>query len=397
MTDRQKIFALRAVWSAVAIGVSVVWAQAFTAGIGRLMSVCHVASACSSYQLDGPASRVLTDHGIPLALYAGITAVVTVGAWLVWFGLGVLLVWRRPRDRGAYISALFLAVFPLMFASLWAATTAQTKLFSGIAIFSLIPLLLLFPNGRFVPRWTWVFLTFVSILVAYGQLTRGHLLHKALGPFGAVIVLLIAMGLQIHRFRSISSWRERQQTKWATLGLCACVIGFAATLLPILIGKVATNSLYSDFVDILLALTTSAIPITLAIAVLRSGLWDVDHIISRALAYAVLSAVIVGAYIGGVVGLQSLFALFVHNGSPPAIALSTLAIVASFGPLRRRIQHVVDRRFYRSRYDASLTLAAFGKRLRDQVDLGELSHDLTGVVHETLHPEHVSLRLRAPG
>ena len=110
-----------------------------------------------------------------------------------------------------------------------------------------------------------------------------------------------------------------------------------------------------------------------------------------------LTIVLAGVYIGGVIGLQALFGAVIGNGSAPAIAISTLAIVALFGPMRRRIQLLIDRRFYRSRYDAARTVAAFGERLRDQVDLDHLSKDLTSVVHETLRPEHVSLWLRDAG
>lgn len=104
-----------------------------------------------------------------------------------------------------------------------------------------------------------------------------------------------------------------------------------------------------------------------------------------------------GIYIGGVIGFQALFRLFVGNGSAPAIALSTLAIVALFGPLRRRIQVGIDRRFYRGKYDAARTLSEFGERLRDQVDLAHLSGDLASVVQHTSHPQHVSLWLRDAG
>ena len=134
--------------------------------------------------------------------------------------------------------------------------------------------------------------------------------------------------------------------------------------------------------------------LAIAIAMLRSGLWDVDRVISRAFAWSVLTVVLAGVYIGGVIGLQALFGAVIGNGSAPAIAVSTLAIVALFGPLRRRIQVLIDRRFYRSWYDAVRTVAAFGERLRDQVDLERLAGELTDVVQQTLQPEYVALWLR---
>jgi len=127
--------------------------------------------------------------------------------------------------------------------------------------------------------------------------------------------------------------------------------------------------------------------------VLRSRLWDIDRIISRALLYITLSVTLGAIYIGSVVGLQALIRVVAGGSSTLAIAVSTLAIAALFGPLRRRIQIAIDRRFYRHKYDAALTLAAFTSHLRDEVDLGHLQDALVSVVNETMQPAHVSLWL----
>jgi hypothetical protein len=143
------------------------------------------------------------------------------------------------------------------------------------------------------------------------------------------------------------------------------------------------------------------IPISIAFAILRSRLWDIDIIINRTLVYASLTAILALIYFASVVALQSLLSVFTGHLSsgtqtPVVIVASTLGIAALFQPLRRRLQTIVDRRFYRSRYDAARTLAAFSASLRDEVDLNQLREQLLAVVQETMQPTHVSLWLRQP-
>ena len=134
------------------------------------------------------------------------------------------------------------------------------------------------------------------------------------------------------------------------------------------------------------------LPLSFAVAILRYRLWDIDIIVNRALVYGGLTAALVGMYFGVVVGLQAAFRA--ATGQESAVAASTLVIAALFLPLRRRIQEFIDRRFYRRRYDAARTLAAFSARVRDEVDLERLSGALVSVVEETMQPAHVSLWLR---
>jgi hypothetical protein len=142
--------------------------------------------------------------------------------------------------------------------------------------------------------------------------------------------------------------------------------------------------------------TLAPVSLTVAagVAVLKYRLYDIDLIIRKT---AVLTLSLALVYLGGVAGLQRLLSPLVGEGNRLAVVASTLAIAALFVPLRRRIQTTIDRRFYRSRYDAAKTLEGFGERLKNRTDLDALDADLLSVVRETVQPSHASLWLRKPG
>jgi hypothetical protein len=140
------------------------------------------------------------------------------------------------------------------------------------------------------------------------------------------------------------------------------------------------------------------LPLSFGVAILRNRLWDIDAIINRTLVYGSLTVLLAALYAGLVIGLGSLVGLLTGQSSQPVvIVVATLAIAGLFQPLRHRIQAVIDRRFYRRKYDAEKTLAAFSATLRNEVDLGQLCERLLAVVQETMQPAHISLWLLQPG
>ena len=136
------------------------------------------------------------------------------------------------------------------------------------------------------------------------------------------------------------------------------------------------------------------LPVATAIAILKYRLYDIDRIINRTLVYGALTVTLVGVYVGSVLSIQYAFRGLTGSRSQLAIVASTLLIAALFNPLRRRIQSVIDRRFYRRKYDARKTLEAFSTKLKNETDLEALNIDLLGVVKETMQPAHVSVWLR---
>jgi hypothetical protein len=184
---------------------------------------------------------------------------------------------------------------------------------------------------------------------------------------------------------------ERQQIKW-----------FAYATAVVISGVILKNSVYPAvgvswvwWVGLILtAVGVASSPVAMGLAILRYRLYEIDLIINRTLVYGSLTVLLVAVYLGGVVLLQYTFRTLTGEGSQLAVVASTLAIAALFVPLRRRIQSFIDRRFYRSNYDAAKTLEAFSAKLRGETDLDALRDDLVGVVRETMQPAFVSLWLR---
>ena len=289
-------------------------------------------------------------------------------------------------------------------------------------------LLMLFPDGRLPSsRWrplAWtsgvvILLIGVTNVLAPGPLTDlggtrnpfgiegAPWLVSAAGiislPFG-VCILASAVSLVV-RYRH-SGGVVREQIKWmalagsivGTLIFLGLVYGFL--ILPEITtpeGVEWTPPLWYRLLTYATIWSVAGVPVAIGFAVLRYRLYDIDIIINRALVYGSLTIMLAATYLGGVATIQTLFRAVTGQEKQPqlAVVVSTLAIAALFNPLRRRLQGFVDRRFYRSKYDAAKTLQAFSARLRDETDLEALSEELVSVVRQTMQPKHVSLWLRS--
>jgi hypothetical protein len=341
--------------------------------------------------------------------------------------LGALVAARRPRNpigwilvvsplclaftqvaRDWYIHTLFAdpGSLPLAPGLMWAANWAWVPGFMPL----LTLLLLLFPDGRPPSRrWRpigWLGVAGMALLIvgygfAPGPLEDYPREDNPLGIGGAagdVLEVFRAVGFPFFALAAIGSMAslvvrfrrshgvERQQLKWMA---AAAALVVAAWLLNAFFDQVVGGD-----ISVILPLTLLTLPAAAAIAVLRYRLWDLGLVVRRTLVYGALSATLAASYLGIVLLLQlALEPLTSDFGL--AIAGSTLAVAGLFRPARRRIQGLVDRRFYRHRYDAARTVEGFSARLRDEVELEALSDELRAVVRDTVHPAHVSLWMRA--
>jgi hypothetical protein len=271
-------------------------------------------------------------------------------------------------------------------------------------------LLLLFPD-RQLPnrRWRW-FAWFSLLLILVGTISQAlapgsvyylRAIHNPLGVEGLpnvgeliatvmfTLVFVSAGSLFVRRLRA--SGVERQQLKWFTY---ASTLAISGPILTYTISE-ALGALWLKWAGYaLMGVGLVGVPISMGIAILRYRLYEIDTLINRTLVYGALTATLVALYFGDIVLLQRLFVALTGEKSTLAVVASTLVIAALFSPLRRRMQSFIDRRFYRSTYDARKTLEAFSAKLRDETNLDALSADLVGVVRETMQPAHVSWWLR---
>jgi hypothetical protein len=259
---------------------------------------------------------------------------------------------------------------------------------------------LLFPGGRFVPRWTrWLAVAFIAFNVSqelFPELYSGSPALEMVTQWVFMGFVVSLIWSQTYRYRKFSSPEQRRQTKWVVFGTTLAIAG-SFVKVPLDFSLLTGDTPFTLLVlKIVFALSFLLVPLSISVAVLRSRLFDIDVLINRTLVYGVLTTLLAAVYLGGVAATQAIFqSLTGQHGLPQlAIVTSTLLIAALFNPLRRSVQTFIDRRFYRSKYDARKTLEAFSAKLRDETDLDALNDELVGVVRETLQPAHVSLWLR---
>jgi hypothetical protein len=313
--------------------------------------------------------------------------------WL-WLGFGLGLACQRLAETYA---AYALVVDP---GSLAATRTISHVLeLGGQVALTLAPLLmLLFPTGRLPsPRWrplVWISTTagavLVSLVLFFGNPEKvgGAITITTIAVVSVIFASIFLSALSIVvRYRRASG-AERQQLKW--FALAAVPIGVVSVGQLLWLAWLLPTAL-SNLLD---AVSITFLYVAVGIAILRYRLYDIDIIVNRTLVYGALTVMLVLVYVGSVVGLQYILRALTGQESQLAIVASTLAIAALFNPLRRRVQAVVDRLFYRRKYDAAKTLEAFSVKLRDETDIDALNSELLSTVRKTMQPEHVSLWLR---
>ena len=344
---------------------------------------------------------------------------------LMYAGVGLVVARRQPRNPIGWLLLIFTVLYVLGAGASYYAVLGYRLGHRGLPLASVSvvldtlqapslalfpPVILLFPDGRLTSRrWQWVLWVYAALAAYVTAVTvapaiaaaAGHDIHidskgnlTSTGQLGGwlanppawlivpVLASIVVIGLS-YVAHQVLSWRRaagerREQLKWLASGAAIAVFSI---LLAAVLGSAV------------LLVGLAALPVGIGVGILKYRLYDIDRIISRTLAYAIITVLLIGVYTALV--LLATQVLQIHT--PAAVAASTLAAAALFSPARRRVQRMVDRRFNRARYDADQTVAAFAARLNDAVDLDSVRDDLARAATRALEPTHLSVWVKEPG
>ncbi|HEX6556370.1 MAG TPA: GAF domain-containing sensor histidine kinase [Ktedonobacteraceae bacterium] len=361
----RRLILARAFWGVVAILELAALIDSLTGTISHLQVLCT--SSCTIQQLSAAAVSTLEHVGLSLGDYIAFYLVVILLSTLLCYAIATLLLWRRSDDWMALLVSLMLMSFgPGIISngvrfSQWfepAVAPHVSSLFDSINLTVLVLVFFLFPDSRFVPRWTrWIMGLQIGFGIFFAFFPRftSDLANSIAVVFflGILFSLVIA---QVYRYQRVSTLGQRQQTKWVVYSL---VVSITSVVGLLVIFQPQPGSLLSAL-DIVANLLLTLIPISLAVAILRYRLWDIDLLINRTLVYGTLTACIIGLYILVVGYLGALF----RTGNNLLISLVATGLVAVlFQPLRERLQRGVNRLLYGQRDEPSRVISRLGQRL----------------------------------
>jgi hypothetical protein len=370
---------------------------------GQGLTLCPITASC-----DVTPATVRALHRLSIAptSYATYNLVLALLQSLVFLSMGGFIFWRKSSEPVALVASFMLVNFGLW--SFFPSTNYLPEVILGniygLCIFTALGFFLVtFPDGHFVPRWSWLLVVLWLVQAMLFEIPGP--LNITLWPpllFAAEEILTYGgtIAILVYRYVRVFSYPQRQQAKWLLFGFAGL---FVLVILYVLIGSLvpelgAPDSLYQLANGTLTTITFTFIPLSVAMAILRARLWDIDVIIRRTLVYTTLTVILALIYVGLVLVLSMLLRTFLGQGQNSlVIVASTLVIAALFQPLRRGTQRIIDRRFYRRKYDAAKTLEAFSATLRSEVDLSQLHEQLVAVVEETMQPTHLSLWVPSHG
>ncbi|HZW04199.1 MAG TPA: PDZ domain-containing protein [Anaerolineaceae bacterium] len=371
-----------------------------------ILTVRKAGGAVVSYTL----SRVInfSQIGLTNRAYAVISVVLDTLLVLTYTLVGVFVFLRRPKDWFAVLASLAVILLAVRIAPEYGALIALEPQWGRIAQLlyfaggSFLPLLLaLFPDGRFVPNWTRYFVLlgfFYSFMVVYFPL-QVNPAYTVLGFALDASIVGTGVIVQVYRYRRVADQQQRQQTKWILFGILAGFFGFYGyhffrELFPTLANPAFSPYPYDLVAKFISYIALMLLPASMAISILLYRLWDIDIFFRRTIMYSIVTVFLGTLYVGIVIVFgQALLFITGARQSEIVIAFSTLATAALFAPFRRRVQEVIDQRYYRRKYDSANVLASFGAKTRDEVELDRLIVLLQDAVQQSIHPENISVWL----
>jgi hypothetical protein len=362
-------------------------------------SVCTLPDAgyCPTEQLTPAYVQVLEQLHLSVTVAQVFLAALCVAVSVLYWLMGLLIFWRKSHETMGLLVSLMLVMFAssgFMGFNLPAQMPPLFQLLAEIITYGLMwPTTLVFfftfPTGRFTPRWTWAaFVPFFAVTML-GSLS-------ATEPFvpGIALILtsLLPIGVQLYRYTHIYDSVQKQQVKWFVFALSVVflLVIIQGILLAVPDSDIARSG-YQLFNGPFWLLLWTIVFLGVSVPILRYRLWDIDVLINRTLVYGLLTTTLLGTYLLFVFGGQYLLANVFGSNNTVVLVISTLLIAALFQPLRQRVQQLVDRRFYRRKYDATQVVTRFSTTLRNEVDLDQLCEQLLALVQETMQPAHLSL------
>ncbi len=394
----------RGIWIAFSVVLLVIFVVNIPAFFRYAGNVCTLPDAgyCPTEQFTLAYVRVLEQLHLSVPVAQVVLATLCIAVSVLYWLMGLLIFLRKSHETIGLLVSLLLVMFAssgFLGFNLPGSTPPLFPLLAEIITYGLMwPATLVFfftfPTGRFTPRWTLVAFVPFFVVTMLGSI-------PATEPFVPGIALILTsflpIGVQTYRYTHLYAAAQKQQIKWFVFALSVVFLLVVVQGILMAVPDAATASAgYQLFNGPFWLLLWTIVFLGVSVSILRYRLWDIDVIINRTLVYGLLTATLLGLYLLFVFGGQYLLANVLGPNNPVVLVISTLLVVALFQPLRRRVQRLVDRRFYRSKYDAAQVVARYSATLRNEVDLGQLREQLLAVVQETMQPAHLSLWVRQP-
>ena len=407
--NRQRL--AQGAWVVFALVLLVIFVANLPAFFQYAKTACTLSDVegCPTYQLTPAYVQVLDQLHLSVTVAQVFLAALCVVVSVVYWLLGLLIFWRKSHEWMGLFASLLLVMFGAAGFIGFNLTTQTPPLFQFLAQSvthwlmwpAMLVFLFTFPTGRFTPRWTWAAFVPFFVVIMLTSIPTSVLVVPVPGV-ALILASLLPVGVQIYRYVRVYDAVQRQQTKWFVFGMSVVFLLISIQQILQVVAPVssAVNSWYQLFTGPFWLVPWTMLLLVVSIPILRYRLWDIDVIINRTLVYGSLTVLLAALYVGLILALQALMHT-ITGGSfsqqPLAIVGSTLVIAALFQPLRRRLQTIIDRRFYRRKYDVAKIMAAFSVTLRNEVDLDQLREQLVALVQETMQPSHVSLWVPQPG
>ena len=393
----------RAAWVLIAVTAAFLNVYGLVMIMRMTVTSCPFDPCYSYWQISPNELKEIQAAGLNLTFVLVTRGLSSAYSMLVWTVAGAVLFWRKSAEKPVYfVSLMLITLGSVAFGPLHAVDELNIPYLKEVARALYVigqmsfVFFYIFPDGRFSPGWTRLLALFWAAVWAPAIFLRYYdPFDSLLAPPVFLFFIASVVMAQWARFPTIRDTLRRQQVKWVVYSTILAFSFFLVYLVVLfLFNRDNERFLFSILAELVLLVVMGGIPLSFVFAMLRYRLWDIDFLIRRTLAYGSVTVLLGVLYSGSVVLLQVLLGGLLGEESPAVIVVSTLAIAALFSPLYRRVQEIIDRRFYRQKYDAQRILENFSSAVRSEVNLEALTGRLLSASEETMQPEHIGLWIK---